>query len=153
MSLKNRMESDCCRCPCHCPSTQDSETAVDSWVPTGDPYVVEFVYFSFFVAVLVVTTYTNFNVAQRQAQRGLQLRTRIRFHGLETRIVSVMILTKRVETTEGRRLLVCVVSPRQTERSARKEACQSTNLNRRPCRWRPGVDSQQVDWCRPASSC
>ena len=35
------------------------------------------------------------------------------------------------------------VRPRK-QRGPQKEACQSTNLNRRPCRWRPEVDSQQV---------
>ena len=102
MSLKNRLESDYCRGPCHCPSTQDSETAVDGWVSGGDPCVVEFVYFSFFVAVLVVTAYTYFNVPQRQAQRGLELRTRVRFHGLETRTVSVMIRCTRTGTPSRR---------------------------------------------------
>ena len=145
MSSENRLESDYCRCPDHCPSTQDSHTAVDGWVSGGDPFVVDFDYFSFLVAVFVVTASAYLNVTQRQAQRGLELRTRVRFHGLETRTVSVMILTKRVETTEARLLLVCGVSPLQMGRSTRKEACQRTNLNRRPCRWRPEVDSQQVD--------
>ena len=35
---------------CPCPSTQDSDTAVDGWVSGGDPYVA-----SFLVAVFVVT--------------------------------------------------------------------------------------------------
>ena len=117
----NRLESNHCRCPCHCPSTQDSETAVDGWVSGGDPLCGRVR-----LLVFVVTAYACFNVNQRQAQRGLELRTRVRFHGLGTRTVSVTILTKRGETTEARRLLVCGVSPRQTERSTRKEACQGT---------------------------
>ena len=98
--------------------TVKRQLTVGSLVET--PYVVEFVYFSFLVAVLVVTAYAYFNVDQRQAQRGLELRTRVRFHGLGTRTVSVTILTKRGETTEARRLLVCGVSPRQTEKVHKK---------------------------------
>ena len=32
MSSESRLESDFCRCPRHCPSTQDSDTAVDGWI-------------------------------------------------------------------------------------------------------------------------
>ena len=74
---------------------------VDGWVSIGDSYVVEFVYFSFFVAVLVVTAYSYFNVTQRQAVLNFVL-------AYASMVFSVMIRTKRVETTEARRLHVRV---------------------------------------------
>ena len=46
-----------------------------------------------------------------------------------------------------------VESPATNREVHKMQACQSTNFNRRQCRWRPEVDSQQVDRCRPASSC
>ena len=52
----------------------------------------------------------------------------------------------------GSKTATCLWCDPTTNRKVhKKEACQSTNLNRRPRRWRLEADSQQVDWCRPAS--